>query len=109
MKISQNGLDLIKQHESFSPVIYICPAGKPTIGFGHVVLPGESFTRITEAEALELLRKDVAIAENCINQNVKALLSQDQFDALASLVFNIGIGAFMKSTLLRKLNAYQTP
>jgi lysozyme len=108
MKISQNGLDLIKQHESFSAVPYLCPAREWTIGWGHVVLPTESFTRITEAEALELLRKDVAITENCINQNVKALLSQDQFDALASLIFNIGISAFMKSTLLRKLNENQT-
>jgi lysozyme len=104
MRISQNGLDLIKQHESFSPTVYICPAGKPTVGFGHVVLPNESFTRISEQEAEDLLCKDVSIAENCINNAVKVPITQNQFDALVSFVFNVGCAAFLKSTLLRKLN-----
>jgi lysozyme len=104
MRISQAGLDLIKQHESFSAIPYLCPAKKLTIGFGHVVLPNESFTTITETQALEILRKDVSIAENCINKTVKVPLSQDQFDALVSFVFNVGCNAFLKSTLLRKLN-----
>lgn len=107
MKISQTGLDLIKQHESFSPTVYICPAGEPTIGYGHVVLPHESFTRINEQDAEEILRKDVAIAERCVNNAVKVPITQEQFDALVSFVFNVGCAAFLKSTMLRKLNAYQ--
>jgi len=102
MKVSQTWL--IKNYESFSPVVYLCPAKKPTIGYGHVVLPGETFTRITEEQADQLLRKDVGIAENCINNYVKVTLSQNQFDALASLIFNIGINAFINSTMLKELN-----
>jgi lysozyme len=105
MRISQNGLDLIKQHESFSSVPYFCPAGKLTIGYGHRVLSGENFTSITEAEAEDLLRKDANIAENCINNAVKVAVTQNQFDALASLAFNIGCRSFTGSTLLKFLNA----
>jgi lysozyme len=104
MRISQQGLDLIKQHESFSPTVYICPAGRPTIGYGHCVLPHEKFIVITEQEGDDLLRKDVAFAEECINKAVKVPITQNQFDALVSLVFNIGSGAFLKSSLLRQLN-----
>jgi lysozyme len=92
MRISQQGLDLIKQHESFSPTVYIC------------VLPHEKFIVITEQEGDDLLRKDVAFAEECINKAVKVPITQNQFDALVSLVFNIGSGAFLKSSLLRQLN-----
>lgn len=104
MKISQQGLDLIKQHESFSPVPYLCPAGKLTIGFGHVVQAWEHFTRISEEEAEELLHQDVSIAENCVNSAVKVPITQNQFDAMVSLAFNIGCEAFRNSTFLRMLN-----
>jgi lysozyme len=106
MKISSTGLDLIKHFESFSPVPYLCPAHKLTVGYGHVVLRNENFTSITEEEATQLLQKDCGVAEDCINQSVKVPLSQDQFDALVSFVFNIGVGAFLNSTLLKLLNAH---
>lgn len=109
MRISQNGLDLIKKSESFAPLPYICPAGKLTIGYGHCILPHESFTKITEKDAEEILRKDAAIAENCINKAVKVPLTQNQFDALVSFIFNVGCAAFLKSTLLRKLNETTPP
>lgn len=101
---SAKGLDYIRQFEKFEPVPYPDVAGKMTIGYGHLILPGEHFTSITKAEAESLFKKDVGIAERAINRLVKVPLSQNQYDALTSLVFNIGIGAFESSTILRKIN-----
>ncbi len=62
--ITQNGIDLIKRFEGFSAKVYICPAGYPTIGYGHVVKPHEDFSAgINEAQGEELLRQDAQIAE----------------------------------------------
>lgn len=104
MIISEKGLELIKSFESFSSKIYPCPAGEPTIGYGHVVLNGEIFTTLTEDEAFELFKKDCAIAEGCVNNFVKVPINQNKFDALVSFVFNAGCNAFKHSTLLFLLN-----
>lgn len=104
MKISREGIDLVKEFESFSAKPYICPAGKLTIGFGHT---GNDFTWddiLTRDRAEKILDDDLDIAENMINMKVKVPLTQNQFDALVSFVFNIGVGAFSNSTLLRLLN-----
>lgn len=107
MNISENGLNLIKKEEGFKQKPYVCPAGKLTIGYGHVILPNESFTEINEIQATQLLKNDVAIAEDCINNSVKVPITQDQFDALISFVFNVGRKAFLESTLLRNLNNHE--
>uniref|UniRef100_UPI001B316D19 lysozyme n=1 Tax=Pantoea ananas TaxID=553 RepID=UPI001B316D19 len=60
---------------------------------------------ITGEQADKYLREDLLVAELTINTNVKVKLTQNQFDALASFVFNLGSGNFVKSTLLKKLNA----
>lgn len=100
---SKAGIDLIVGFESFVPVVYVCPAGKPTIGYGHVVLPEEKFaTPITREFAREFLSRDLAVAEAAIN-GLKLGLAQHQFDALVSFVFNVGVGNFRASTLCRKL------
>ena len=101
------GLDLIKRFEGFSPTIYICPAGYPTIGYGHVVLAHEQdqfAAGITQAEATELLRKDVRIAERAVLRLISVPLTDGQFDALVSFTFNLGAGALQRSTLRRKVN-----
>lgn len=103
MKISQAGLDLIKEFEGFEPEAYLCPAGIWTIGYGHTGDVSEGQT-ITEEEAEELLRQDVAFAEDAVTDYVEGDLTQGQFDALVCFVFNIGAGAFRDSTLLRLLN-----
>lgn len=65
--ITQEGIDLIKRFEGFSPTVYFCPAGYPTIGYGHVVKKGEDFSGgITQGEAEELLRLDAQIAERAV-------------------------------------------
>ena len=102
--ITQDGIDLIKRFEGFSSTVYICPAGYPTIGYGHLVRSGESVTEISEAEAEELLRKDVETAERAVLRLVNVPLTDGQFDALVSFTFNLGSGAFQRSTLRRKVN-----
>lgn len=107
MKISQPGLDAIKAHEGLRLTAYPDPAsgGDPwTIGYGHTrdVQRGQT---ITPEQAEQFLRDDLAWVETCIARTVTVPLSQGQYDALCSLIFNIGAGAFGKSTLLRKLNS----
>ena len=65
--ITQNGLDLIKWFEGFSRTVYFCPAGYPTIGYGHVVKDNEDFSAgIDEEKDEELLRQDAQIAERAV-------------------------------------------
>ncbi len=106
MRISPAGLDAIKRHEGLRLTAYPDPAsgGDPwTIGYGHTrdVERGQT---ITAAQAEQFLREDLAWVETCIERNVVAPLTQGQYDALCSLIFNIGQAAFTKSTLMRLLN-----
>jgi lysozyme len=107
MIISDKGLSLISGFESFSARPYHGDADKPTIltiGYGHVIKTGEIFTKFTQEQAFELLRKDCKIAEKCINEYLGIPLNQNQFDALVSFVFNVGCNAFKYSTMLFLLN-----
>jgi len=104
MQTSDAGLAQLGRIEGFSPVPYPDASGF-SIGFGHFIQAGESFdTSITEPEARALLADDVRIAEDAINSLVDVQLTQQQFDSLVSLVYNIGAGAFRHSTLLARLN-----
>ena len=103
--ITQNGLNLIKRFEGFSSTVYICPAGYPTIGYGHVVKDDEDFSAgISEAQAEALLRQDAAIAERGVLRLINVPLTNGQFDALVSFTYNLGGGALQRSTLRRKIN-----
>lgn len=105
--ISKKGLDLICRFEGFSPIIYMCPAGYPTIGYGHLITEAnkEQFLDgVDEDEALDLLRQDVAVAERAVLRLINVPLTQGQFDALVSFTFNLGSGALQRSTLRRKVN-----
>lgn len=104
MKISERGLQLIKHFEGLRLEAYRCPADVPTIGYGHT-LGVKMGDRITQDQAEELLRKDLAIFERGVNKAVTALITQGQYDALVSFAYNLGLGALQGSTLLRKLNA----
>lgn len=104
MKISDNGLALIKSFEGLSLTAYTCPAGVLTVGFGSTgphVKPG---MRITEAEADALLSKDLERFETGVESLVTADIGQDEFDSLCSFAFNVGLGNLEQSTLLRLLN-----
>jgi lysozyme len=107
-RVSPAGLAELKRLEGFRAEPYPDQAGHLTIGYGHKVLPGESFTRITSAEGEQLLAADVAAAEAMLARYVTVPLTQGQRDALTSFLFNVDSddnGAFRESTLLRLLNA----
>ncbi len=101
------GRELIKSFEGFSQTAYICPAGVLSIGYGHTsgVRAGDT---VTQEEADILLQQDLKAAENTVNaQGLN--VTQLQFDALVSLVYNIGSGSFASSTLLKLLKKDVTP
>lgn len=107
MKLSQKGIELIKQFEGYSSKAYPDPAtgGAPwTIGYGTTkgVKPGMV---ITAQQAEKMLRDDVAKFESGVSSLITAPTTQGQFDAMVSLAYNIGLGNFGKSTLLKKHNA----
>ena len=101
--ISDDGLDLIKHFEGCELTAYVCPSGIYTIGYGHTggVTPGQT---ITQAEADKILREDVRKFETGVDNYTNVPLNQSQFDALVSFTFNVGLGAYRDSTLLRLLN-----
>lgn len=136
LTVSPAGLDLIKSHEGLSLRVYLCPANKMTIGYGHVLLPkwdhklfgslsseslgriisdcqsrkaltheAKSLLSISQFQADELLAKDVQQSALFLNSIARYGINQNQFDALVSLVFNIGQGNFAISTLRKKLFA----
>lgn len=104
MQTSESGIKFIRDHEGCVLTAYQDGGGVWTIGVGHTrgVKAGQA---ITKAQADAFLADDIAPVETCINQSVEVALNQNQFDALASFIFNVGETAFKKSTLLKKLNA----
>ena len=105
--ITQEGLNLIKRFEGFEPEIYLDAAGLPTIGYGHLIRPGEHKmfeNGISEVAAQALLAKDVWSAERSVLRLISVPLDDGQFDALVSFTFNLGGGALQRSTLRRKVN-----
>jgi lysozyme len=106
MQLSTEGLDLVKRSEGFRDRIYRDVAGFPTIGYGHLVRPDESFPiGVTESQAAAILATDVQQAEQAVARLVKVALTQGQFDALVDFCFNLGQGRLAESTLLKELNA----
>src|SRR6266568_5777357 len=106
MHLSGAGLELLKTAEGFRDRAYLDVAGFQTIGFGHRVLPGETFpSGINLAQGEAILAGDIRVAEAAIERLVKVELKQGQFDALVDFAFNLGAGRLASSTLLRYLNA----
>jgi lysozyme len=103
-KTSENGLHFIREAEGCRLTAYQDSGGVWTIGVGHTagVKPGQ---RATMAEVEEWLREDVGDSEDAVASLVKVALTQNQYDALVSFVFNLGATQFSDSTLLKKLNA----
>ena len=104
MKTSQDGIELLKRFEGLELESYPDIAGIWTIGYGHTGSEVAADQKLTEQEAIDLLRKDLVPREKAINDLVRVPLNQYQFDALVSFVYNIGIGAFKRSTAMRLLN-----
>lgn len=104
MKISKNGLDLIKHFEGCELEAYKCPAGVWTIGYGHIKTAVEGMT-ITQHQADDMLIEEMNEYEGYINNSVRVDLTQNQFDAMVSWVYNLGNGNLNASTLLKVLNS----
>ncbi len=93
MKINETGLKLIEQEEGLRLHVYLDSVGRPTIGYGHLILPGENFsTGLTQAAAEQLLHKDVAVAEEAVNKHAPNA-NQNQFSALCDFAYNLGTGS----------------
>jgi len=104
MKTGKAGIELIKSFEGLHLKAYLCPANKWTIGYGHTFFAEEGM-EITEERAEDLLRFDLEYFEESVALLLTVPVRQNQFDALVSFTFNLGVGALKRSTLLRKLNA----
>ena len=103
MKISEEGRSLIKKFEGCELKAYQCSANVWTIGYGHTagVVEGDE---IDQATADTLLQEDLSEFEGYVNQWVMVPLEQNQFDALVSWTYNLGVGNLKSSTMLKELN-----
>lgn len=102
--MTQEGIELIKSFEGLRLKAYKCPAGVWTIGYGHTKGVKEGDV-ITEQEAEDMLKKDVVGFEINVRGAVIPNLNDHQYDALTSFAYNVGLGNFRKSTLLRLINS----
>ena len=108
-EVSQDGVDFIKGFEGFESNPYLCPAGYPTIGFGTILYPNGVRVRIsdkecTKEEAEKWLRFEISSKAKQVDAMTIDSINQNQFDALVSFGFNVGLTALAKSTLLKKVN-----
>lgn len=102
MNIDRAGLDLIKHFEGLSLSAYKCPAGVWTIGYGTTGSWVKQGVIITEQMAEQLLRDDVAKFERGVTRALSGTqVTQNQFNAMVSLAYNIGLGGFQRSSVLR--------
>lgn len=103
MYINKEGIELIKHFESLRLEAYQDSVGVWTIGWGHTknVFKG---MKITKEEAEEFLKKDLEVFENLVNDLLEVEINDNQFSALVSFSFNLGINNLKKSTLLKLIN-----
>lgn len=103
MDSDQKALEIIKKYEGLRLEAYLCPAGVPTIGYGHTqgVKMGQ---KISTNTAEIFLDHDYQEAREMVTRLVRVPLTGNQIGALTSFVFNLGVGNLSTSTLLKKLN-----
>jgi lysozyme len=104
LSFSALGITTLLNHEGNTLAAYVDPVGVVTVCAGHTKT-AKLGQRKTLAQCERLLKEDTAYAEAAVKRNVTVPITQEQYDSLVSFVFNVGSGAFAKSTLLRKLNA----
>jgi lysozyme len=98
MQASDNAIEFIAQHEGFLPTAFRgIDYQNQTIGYGHVIQPGENIDVLSEKQGTDLLKKDVKQFEDSVNQEFTGVnLTQNQFDALVSFCYNTGVNIWSK-------------
>jgi lysozyme len=110
MHMSPEGMNaLLKKFEGCKLKAYRCPANVCTIGYGHTSAAGapqvvDSMT-ITQAQAEDILKRDIVKYEIAVMDLVKVKLTQNQFDVLVDFAYNAGVGNLKSSTMLKKINS----
>ena len=107
-QINAKGLRLIGEFEGERLTVYLDPVGKLTVGVGHLVTPADKLRlgdKITKAQSEAFLARDLAGTEAGVTRLAKATLSGNEFSALVSLAFNIGLYSLGRSSVLHKLNS----
>ena len=102
--IPDEALTIVKDFEGYRDKPYKCPAGKLTIGYGHVLKTNEKISSLTTPVATSILKEDLSAALDVVNKYVKVYLLQNQLSSLLSFIYNIGEPQFKTSTMLKKLN-----
>lgn len=105
MKISEKGIEFIIKEEGEVLTAYLCPAKVWTIGVGHTGKDVKKGMKITKEQSRGFLKSDIKRFEDIVNKSIRIPLKQCEFDALVSFSFNVGEGAFSKSTLVNKINS----
>lgn len=103
MKLTRNGLELIKHFEGLFLEAYRDPVGIWTIGYGHTATAKKGM-KVTEKQAEKLLKDDLKDAERAVKTLVTSALTDGQHSALVSFTFNLGAGNLSASTLLKRVN-----
>ena len=111
-KVNKACLDLVKSFEGLFLKPYLCPAKVPTIGYGTIKYPSGkavqlSDAAITDAQAEEYLKHEIEEKSSGVEKLVKVKLNDNEFGALVSFAYNLGLGNLGKSTLLKLLNSNQ--
>ena len=104
LNLSEDGAKFIARFEGFRAEPYLCPAGKRTVGMGHVILDGDDYSTVTVAEAMDLLRSDATREAVPVRKAITRQPNQHEADALISLAFNCGGNAIARSTAVRLIN-----
>lgn len=107
-KLNEESLDHLKEFEGWREKAYRCPGGHWTIGYGHKIVPGDGINEnscISKADGLRLLEQDVETAAKCVENKVNVHLTDNEFGALVSFVYNLGSGTFGQSSIPGSLNA----
>jgi len=108
-KMNVEGLELLKRWEGLRLKAYRDAGGVLTIGYGHTSAAGKPLVyegmRISGHQAEEILARDLRQYERAVEGSVKVPLTDNQFAALVSFCYNVGVGVFKRSTLLKRLNA----
>lgn len=110
MNINKVGKDFIYNEEGVLLSAYKCQAGIWTIGVGFTYFPNtgkkvKQGDKITQVECDLIFKEIIKVYEEAVNMSIKVVVTQNQFNALVSLCFNIGCAAFAGSTLVKKINA----